>query len=537
MTEQKQQAGRFEIKEIFHFASHIIRLTWIILLSLLLAVGLFFQLPWKVTAFVLIFLLAAAILPRAYRKWFWAGVLCAGAAVIVWVFLPEDNKVWRPYTFDKELAVLKTKYVIPDGENAATIYNELLENCDSNSFCDGLPDSEMGKLPLRKPWLSGEHPEIAKWLEEHQTTIDMLLNASKIEQCRFPINPDVKDIRETMYRLAMMKRWANVFISAANNDAAEGRAKEEFYKYIAALQMGEHQRQQPSMIDFLVGVDIEGLLFNQLNRFIVTGDATEERLSLAEQALARIKRDWGTDLPRILDYEKLLTKNFWGTFYAIGPDGKVRLGCDVPAAYKARGDRQVLPSGYWQKKLNKSENIWYWFYMPSTPEQAGAIVDAVYERCYATAEPDFDWRKRPRGFSVHPIRFNCHYMIGMQLCGLESAYYGIHNMYLQNITQQRGSSLIIALRRYKNRNGNWPQSLDDIRPSAPEEIFVDPLNGGPFVYKLTDAGFTLYSKGENGIDDGGKNDKWDEEQTGADDHLIWLSENSNPVEKVTANAE
>ncbi|MFZ0034977.1 MAG: hypothetical protein WAK60_08340, partial [Sedimentisphaerales bacterium] len=85
----------------------------------------------------------------------------------------------------------------------------------------------------------------------------------------------------------------------------------------------------------------------------------------------------------------------------------------------------------------------------------------------------------------------------------------------------RGSRLIIALRRYKNKNGNWPESLDDIQSSAAEEIFIDPINGGSFIYKLTDENFTLYSNGKNGIDDGGKRDKWDEEKTGADDIAIW----------------
>jgi hypothetical protein len=365
----------------------------------------------------------------------------------------------------------------------------------------------------------------------------MLLNASKIEQCRFPINSGVTNIRDMMYRLAMMKRWANVLISAANNDIAEGRTKEGLDKYIATLQTGEHQRQQPSMIDFLVGVGIEGLSVNQLNRFIVTGDATEERLNLTEQALAKIKHDWGTDLPKILDYEKLLTKNFWGAFYAVSPEGEIRLGCDIPAVYKVQGAGQIPSSAYWRKKLNKSKNIWYWFYMPSTPERAGAIVDAVYKKCYATTEPDFDWRKRPREFSIHPIKFNCRYMIEMQLYVLEPAYYSIHDTYLRNITQQRGGRLIIALRRYKNKNGNWPRSLDDIEPSTPEEIFVDPINGDPFVYELTDKNFMLYSKGKNGIDDGGKHDKWKKEKTGADDHLIFLSKNSNPLEEGTANVE
>jgi hypothetical protein len=70
--------------------------------------------------------------------------------------------------------------------------------------------------------------------------------------------------------------------------------------------------------------------------------------------------------------------------------------------------------------------------------------------------------------------------------------------------------LTIALRRYKNKTGHWPDSLDEVKPLAAEEIFVDPMNGDSFVYKLTDENFRLYSKGKNNIDEDGQyNSTWD----------------------------
>ena len=64
--------------------------------------------------------------------------------------------------------------------------------------------------------------------------------------------------------------------------------------------------------------------------------------------------------------------------------------------------------------------------------------------------------------------------------------------------------MIIALRRHKNSNGHWPQRLEDVNSLVPAEILIDPINSDSFVYKLTEDNFILYSKGKNGIDDGGK---------------------------------
>ena len=48
------------------------------------------------------------------------------------------------------------------------------------------------------------------------------------------------------------------------------------------------------------------------------------------------------------------------------------------------------------------------------------------------------------------------------------------------------------------------------------EIFVDPINNSSFVYKLTDDGFKLYSKGKNNIDENGEF-----KRSGPDDWPIW----------------
>jgi tetratricopeptide (TPR) repeat protein len=528
MSEQKQGNSPPEIKKKHHFASRIIWLTWVSVLLLLLVAGLVLEAPWKITTLVFIFLLADTILPRVYRKWFWAGVGCVAAVVIIWIFLPEDSEDWRPYTFDEELAALEAKRAIPDNENASIIYNQLLEDCNKAFYEVDFIDSDLRDCTGGEPWSSKDCPGMARWLGQRKGAIAKLIEASKIEQCRFPINADAMRVDDIMHRLRPIQSWALLLNWAANNDIAEGRTEEGLQKYISLLQMGKHQNQQPSQLDFMVGTGIELRSINQLKRFVVTGDAAEEHLILIEKALAEIKRDWSYDLPKILDYEKLAAKNLWGLFYEVNPEGKIRLTLDLANAIRKQLPQDMkgkLVITYWYKRLMKASTILCWFCMPSTPQKVGAIVDSAYERCYTMAKSDFNWQKGPREFSAASIKFNCRYIIEAQLCILEPTYYNIHDTYLRTIAQQRGSRLIIALRRYKNKNGSWPVSLNEVKSSASEEIFVDPINGGSFVYKLTDENFTLYSKGKNGIDDGGKRDNW-YEQTGADDLMIWSSEDS-----------
>lgn len=103
-----------------------------------------------------------------------------------------------------------------------------------------------------------------------------------------------------------------------------------------------------------------------------------------------------------------------------------------------------------------------------------------------------------------------------QFKGRKDAYQIAHEKYhLRMLVIHRGMYIMIALRRYKNEHGCWPQTLDLIKQQIDKEILTDPHTNGPFVYKLTDDGFVLYSKGKNKLDEGGR------KKNGADDLLIW----------------
>ena len=71
------------------------------------------------------------------------------------------------------------------------------------------------------------------------------------------------------------------------------------------------------------------------------------------------------------------------------------------------------------------------------------------------------------------------------------------NLHLHALANRRSAHILIALRRFKNKTGHWPQSLHRIEPLLSTETLTDPRDNAPFVYELTGEDFRLGSRGAN----------------------------------------
>jgi hypothetical protein len=292
-----------------------------------------------------------------------------------------------------------------------------------------------------------------------------------------------------------------------------------------------------------VGIAIEAFAVGEFKSFIVDRDATGRRLSVIEDALAEVKHDWTSDWPKILDSKKLSTKNWLcSAAYQVNRQGRVRISRDPLAPIREQIEavlrKETPPLTYERKKLFKANAILTWFYIPSTPQRAAKVIDGCYKTYYAMTDPAFDWGKGPREFSIistmMSVGLNYHYLAKRTVCISEPSLYRIHDIYFRVTADNHGSRLMVALKRYENEHGRWPESLYGIKDLVPAEILVDPINGGSFVYKLTEENFTLYSKGKNNIDEGGERSR----QSGADDWLIWPPKTrETKEEKVSAEQQ
>jgi hypothetical protein len=505
---------------------------WVILLTALLVLGFVLAAPWKVITLIAIFLIAATILPRAYRKWFWLGVGLVVLAIIAWIFLPDDNKDWKPYQFDKELAQLQARYAVPDSENAAIIYNQILADWKQKEANEPNLPRDWHDIAWKGPWLNKDQPEIAAYIQYHRDEIEAVLQATKIEKCSFPIvanflDSDKKNMDATTVSAIDLAR---LLVIAGNNDLAEGNTNEAIEKYLAVIRMGQHFCWQPYSLYFMVGIVCEGLSLENVDNFVVSDDANEYYLDKLEQSVSKIKYDWKSWLPGFIDAEKLAFKNMAaGLFFQVNFEGKVRLTHNSTAMIIRKqfnpwkADKNDVSSGYWRKKLVKAQTILIWFYSPTTPEKLGELVDSNREKYYKMADPDFVWpEESDYQFPNYHFTLNLRRMLNQMN---ENSFCFRHDTCLDSLTKQKGTLLIIALRRYKNANGHWPEKLEDINNFTTPDVFVDPVNNDSFGYKCTGDTFMLYSKGKNRIDDGGEyetkfNHKLRKYETIKDDRMI-----------------
>lgn len=64
----------------------------------------------------------------------------------------------------------------------------------------------------------------------------------------------------------------------------------------------------------------------------------------------------------------------------------------------------------------------------------------------------------------------------------------------------------LSIERFQSEFGTYPERLDDVGYTLPGGTPVDPFTGAPYTYRVSDAGFLLYSVGENLVNDGGRHD-------------------------------
>src|SRR5262245_309855 len=87
---------------------------------------------------------------------------------------------------------------------------------------------------------------------------------------------------------------------------------------------------------------------------------------------------------------------------------------------------------------------------------------------------------------------------------------------LRTLAQLRCASVALALERYRQAQGRWPEELTALKPAYLREVPGDPFAGAPLRYRRLGDGVVVYSVGLDGTDDGGTLDDKDALRNGVD---------------------
>lgn len=125
---------------------------------------------------------------------------------------------------------------------------------------------------------------------------------------------------------------------------------------------------------------------------------------------------------------------------------------------------------------------------------SGETADEVIQR-----ELDYI-RSSSRGYMGWIVRFNLNQMIKAPVRSARQAA-------LRTSAQQRLFVIHLALLAYHDQHDTWPDKLDNLAPEILTVVPVDPYSESPFIYRIEDDDYRLYSIGNNGRDDGGDGDE------------------------------
>jgi hypothetical protein len=530
----------------------VVRWAWVGVLSVLLPGSILYHTPWRAIGLIAVFLAACTILPRRWRKYFWAAVGLTMLALTIWVFLPDDSAGWRPYVFERETEAFLAKYMVPAQENAASIYESVCRQWEADDPNEPNVPDDWQEETRKGPWRSAEHPEIAAWLDYHKPTVARLMEAAALEKCFFE-----SDVRHRLLfptsdlpPLSTMRQLAFLLEASANRDWAERGVAAAIEKQLVSLRFGEHLSRQPDELYLLAGQAIESLALQQLNRAIAAEGMDSAYLDVVAASVARMADDWRHTSEGILGSDKLRLKNLLAPgVYQVNEAGRVRWSRD-PAAHMRnqmqnalvadqdldeetrRHFHRALHPGYWQKRVYKADVILNWFLFPFSPARMGKIIDKAYNRYGPMLDSEFDWHSVPPP-TLSPMENPDWQYLGRgftysmeRLAGTsEALYHNLRDSCLRVETARRGTRVTVALRRSKNEHGSWPQDLEAAHAYAKGAPFVDAW-GQPFVYQRDGDGFVLYSAGENGRDEKGQHkveysDDYRTATTVADDYMIY----------------
>ena len=95
---------------------------------------------------------------------------------------------------------------------------------------------------------------------------------------------------------------------------------------------------------------------------------------------------------------------------------------------------------------------------------------------------------------------------------------------LKHVAQLEVAKTLLAVERYRLAHASLPETLDRLVPDYLAAVPADPFDGAPLRYQRVDRGFLVYSVGEDGRDDGGKQEPKKTEKSGETWDLVFRIE-------------
>ena len=365
--------------------------------------------------------------------------------------------------------------LVPDKDNAAPFYQEAFDLADRlkekyKTEWEYMPYeskikieelTETQKINIGRIM---QDPEFAKLYALIEKAINM-------PACRFDIQYK-EGPAMLLPHLAKMRSLARLSAARTYVLTGEKQYQEALHSAEAELQLGNFLADEPILISQLVRIAINSIAVESLNLFI-----NSHEVALSD-------RDYHKLISILEEKNRNVIKSFEGELVLLGGYA-FRHPFSLLSEYIPREFGKIYGS-YLSRPVLKSDYAFY--------------IRALSDTTVYSQKPYFAIRDRANKWDKKIAHGRFKYIISARLLPALSR---ILQQQANNNANLDSCKLALALKIYREKHGNYPDSLTSLAPEIIPEIPVDPFTGKDYIYRREDKGFMVYSFGPDEKDNKG----------------------------------
>lgn len=434
-----------------------------------------------------------------------ASVVCGGRT-FAQVAEPDSGESHQVHALDRPpqpnfdhpvdyLAWYHGRVCKPDWPHGRDVYAAFYTDQAAELF-RGVDDALQHELRLTscRPWWSKDYPSVRKLIVLARPLLDALDRAASVSGLRW--NGDCVLFRWGSGGPTPAYENLRVVVLARLASAMEQIAGTPFdahallHAWMSTFAAARHVRSAGGVLPFLSACSAETLTYENV-RLAIQADALPG--VVVDRLLESFPDDCRPDLADAFRFEWAMLLDLVQRLY---PNGRFSANAatelimpdDVPwrrYAVASAADTISRADAYFSQFVYAAERPW--------SLEAYAITERADE-----AFRDY------LGLNVWMVfapKLHSTYSLGMRI---ES--------------ERRATLLLLQALRYRQREGHWPETLDDFAKGTER---IDPSFGKDFIYQVREGRPLLYAVGFDGEDNGGKRDDGWGEEKGGHDHVYF----------------
>ena len=383
-----------------------------------------------------------------------------------------------------------------------------------------------GAWARERPWSTKDYPHLAEWLKANEKPLALMIEASRRTEYFNPIvsrEPDGKRglmIGALLPSVQKCRAVAFALVVRAMLRVQEGMTDEAWQDLLACHRLGRLITRGADPIEVLAGIAIDGAANGVASQpdivFLACAKLSSLQINQCLKDLRGLpplpiiadKIDIGARFVFLDSMQSVIRESGKAVFKSSGGSNAKELNAE---------QRKAMEMIDWTPTL-RDGNRWFDRIVAATRLADRARREMEFEQIDKNLEAMKKERAHPASIEELTKLIESdqppYKKLGAAVCkSIGNACIGMMMPNCHKLRQvqdrieqlQRNLHIAFALAAYHADRGRYPSKLSDLAPKFLATIPEDLFSGQALIYRPSENGYLLYSIGQNGQDDGGRN--------------------------------